>query len=245
MLPSLAIFFFKGVCEYYEDLVARIDTPRLSYTFIKFFNQLIFDVSHLPKFIVRTEKLRSLNRAEVFFDGQGVGIGFYLPETTVTRNLTLRILCSQSDWQLSSLTQLCNQSWPLLSRVERLDIRECPSSPREPQWQDKMQWVDLFHPFTALKALHIPRELGPRIAPVLQELSEPRAAEVLPALDSLVVEDLESSEVLQGAVQRFIAARGFAGRPVDVRRWDNKWERDLEWEWDLAREWERRLEVDD
>lgn len=245
VLPSLAILFFKGVSEYFEDLVARIDTPRLSYTFIKFFNQLIFDVSHLPKFVVRTEKLRSLNRAEVFFDRQGVGIGFYLPETTGPRNLTLRILCSQSDWQLSSLTQLCNQSWPLLSRVERLDIRECPSSPREPQWQDKMQWVDLFHPFTALKALHIPRELGPRIAPVLQELTEARAAEVLPALDSLVVEDLESSEVLQGAVQRFIAARGFAGRPVDVRRWDDKWGRDLEWEWDLAREWERRLEVDD
>jgi len=245
VLPSLAILFFKGVSEYFEDLVARIDTPRLNYTFIKFFNQLIFDVSHLPKFVVRTEKLRSLNRAEVFFDRQGVGIGFYLPETTGLRNLTLRILCSQSDWQLSSLTQLCNQSWPLLSRVERLDIRECPSSPREPQWQDKMQWVDLFHPFTALKALHIPRELGPRIAPVLQELTEARAAEVLPALDSLVVEDLESSEVLQGAVQRFIAACGFAGRPVDVHRWDDKWGRDLEWEWDLAREWERRLEVDD
>jgi len=245
VLPSLAILFFKGVSEYLEDIVARINTPRLSYAFIKFFNQLIFDVSHLPMFIARTEKLRSLNRAEVFFDGQGVGIGFYLPETTVPRNLTLRILCSQSDWQLSCLTQLCAQSWPLLSRVERLDIRECPSSSREPQWQDKMQWVDLFHPFTALKALHIPRELGPRIAPVLQELTEPRAAEVLPALDSLVFEDINPSGALQDAVQRFIAAREFAGRPVDVRRWDDKWERDMEWEWDLAREWERRLEVDD
>jgi len=136
-----------------------------------------------------------------------------------------------------------NQSWPLLSRVERLDIRECPSSSREPQWQDKMQWVDLFHPFTALKALHI--ELGPRIAPVLQELTEPRAAGVLPALDGLVFEDIKPSGALQGAVERFIAARGFAGRPVDVRRWDDKWKRDTEWEWDLAREWKRRLEVGD
>ena len=245
VLPALAVLFFKGVSEYFEDLVARIDAPRLRYAFIKFFNQLIFDISHLPTFIARTEKLRSLNRAEVFFDAQGAGIGFYLPETTVPRNLTLRILCSPSDWQLSSLTQVCNQSSLLLSRVERLDIRECPSSPRESQWQDKMQWVDLFHPFTALEALHIPKELGPRIAPVLQELTQPRAAEVLPALNSLIFEQLEPSGSLQGAIQQFIAARGLAGHPVNVRRWDDKWERDMVWEWDLAQEWARDLEVGD
>jgi hypothetical protein len=248
VLPALAVLFFKGVSEYFEDFVSRIDAPRLTYAFVKFFNQLIFDMTHLATFVARTEKLRSLNRAEVFFDGQGVGIGFYLPETRVPRNLTLRILCSQSDWQLSSLAQVCNQSSSLLSRVERLDIRECPSSPREPQWQDKVQWVDLFHPFTAVKALHIPRELGSRIAPVLQELTEPRAAEVLPALDSLVFEELrelESSESLQGAIQQFIAARASAGHPVEVHRWESKWERDLQWEWDLAREWERDLKVSD
>jgi hypothetical protein len=246
VLPALAVLFFKGVSEYFEDFVSRIDAPQLTYAFVKFFNQLIFEMTHLATFVARTQKLRLLNRAEVFFDGQGVGIGFYLPETRVPRNLTLRILCSQSDWQLSSLAQVCNQSASLLSRVERLDIRECPSSPREPQWQDKVQWVDLFHPFTAVKALHVPRELGPRIAPVLQELAGPRAAEVLPALDSLIFEELgelESSGSLQGAIQQFIAARESAGHPVEVRRWEGKWERDLQWEWDLAREWERDLKV--
>jgi len=83
VLPALAVLFFKGVSEYFEDFVSRIDAPRLTYAFVKFFNQLIFDMTHLATFVARTEKLRSLNRAEVFFDGQGVGIGFYLPETRV------------------------------------------------------------------------------------------------------------------------------------------------------------------
>jgi hypothetical protein len=247
VLPALAILFYKGESEYLEDLVSQIDAPRLSYAFIKFFNQLIFDITELPRFISRTEKLRTLNRAEAFFDGQAVGIGFYRPETTVPRNLTVRIACVPSDWQLSSLAQLCNRSLSLLSRVEQLDIRDCHS--REPHLQDMMQWVDLFHPFTAVESLRIPRELGTRIAPVLHELTEPRAEEVLPALNSLIFEELEppSSESgsLQRAIDGFIAARERSGHPVDVRRWDGKWERDMVWEWDLAREWERDLEVKD
>ena len=245
-LPALTMLFFKGVSEYFEDLVSRIDAPRLEYSVIKFFNQLLFDISHFPKFIARTEKLRSLDRAEVFFDNQGVGIGLHLPETTVPRNLTLRILCSPSDWQLSSLAQVCHQSLSLLSRVERLDIRECPSRTREPKWQDKTQWVDLFHPFAAMKALHIPRELGPRIAPVLQELALPRAADVLPELKWLIFEDLkalEPSGPLHGAIQEFTTARASTGHRVGVRQWEVKWERDLQWEWNLAREWARDLEV--
>ena len=227
VLPALAILFYKGESEYFEDLVSKIDAPRLSYAFIKFFNQLIFDIVELPRFISRTEKLRTLNRAEAFFDGQAVGIGFYRPETTVPRNLTVRIACNPSDWQLSSLAQLCNQSLSLLSRVEQLDIRDCHS--REPHLQEMAQWVDLLHPFTAVESLRIPRELGTRIAPVLCELAEPRAAEVLPALNSLIFEELEplsssSSESgsLQQAIDGFVAARKRSDHPVDVRRWDGK-----------------------
>ena len=49
-----------------------------------------------------------------------------------------------------------------------------------------MQWVDLFHPFTVVESLRISRELGTRIAPLLQELTEPQAEEVIPALNSLI-----------------------------------------------------------
>ena len=112
-----------------------------------------------------------------------------------------------------------------------------------------MQWVDLFHPFTDLESLQIHRELGTRIAPVLQELKESRAEEVLPALKSLIFEELEpslsESGSLQQAIVGFINTRERSGHPVDARRWDGKWERDMEWEWDLTWEWERDLEVKD
>ena len=112
-----------------------------------------------------------------------------------------------------------------------------------------MQWVDLFHPFTVVESLRIPRDLGTPIAPVLQELTEPRAEEVLPALNSLIFEELEPSSSesgsLQQAIDGFITARERSGHPVDDRQCDGKWERDMEWEWDLAREWERDSDVKD
>ena len=66
--------------------------------------------------------------------------------------------CSQSDWQPSSLV---HRFLRLLSGVDRLDIRKCRSG--EPHLEYTIQWVDLFHWFTAVESLHISMELGMRI----------------------------------------------------------------------------------
>ena len=117
-----------------------------------------------------------------------------------------------------------------------------------------MQWIDLFYPFTAVESPRIPAELETHIAPVLHELTEPRGAEVLPALNSLIFEELEPSSnhhpsgFLQRAIDGFIAAiaaRERSGHPVDVRRWQVGKGYCMEWEWDLARECEQDLEVKD
>ena len=52
ILPALIHIGYKGVTEYLEDLVTRIDVPLLQDIEIKFFNQLIFDIFRLPKFEV-------------------------------------------------------------------------------------------------------------------------------------------------------------------------------------------------
>ena len=45
LLPALSRFEFKGVSEYLEEFVARIDVPVLTNLYIDFFHQLIFDTS--------------------------------------------------------------------------------------------------------------------------------------------------------------------------------------------------------
>ena len=108
----------------------------------------------------------------------------------VFSQLRLAISCRQSDWQLSSLAQVCSSSFPqaLISVVESLVILE--ESGLRPHWQDdsnieRSQWLDLLHPFAAVKDLYIYPEFVPRIAPALQELVRERVTEVLPAFRAL------------------------------------------------------------
>jgi hypothetical protein len=137
----------------------------------------------------------------------------------------LEILCRQSDWQLSSLAQVCRSSFPqaLISAVEHLYILERPRT--QPDWQDDIessQWLELLHPFAAVKGLYISENCTPVIAPTLQELVGERATEVLPALQTLYLEEPLPSKPDQEAIGRFIAARRLSSHPVVVSRWERK-----------------------
>jgi hypothetical protein len=67
ILPALTYLRFKGVTEYLEDLVTQMDAPLLDSISITFFNQLIFNISQLPKFLCRTDTFTVLDQATVFF----------------------------------------------------------------------------------------------------------------------------------------------------------------------------------
>ncbi|KAI0245595.1 hypothetical protein BJV78DRAFT_280252 [Lactifluus subvellereus] len=221
ILPALEELRFRGVSEYLEDLVARIDAPRLHSLRIFFFNQVIFGIQQLPYFICRTGMLRPYNRAEVIFGHPSVNIVLQLPELSYPyQQLTLGISCRAVDWQVWSMAQICNQISFLPSIVEQLDIQ---FSHLESTWQVDMedtQWLELFRAFTAVRTLRIRRELQPLIMPSLQELAGERATEVLPALDSLYLEDYEPSGSDQQAINPFIAARQRSDHPVAVHRWE-------------------------
>ena len=128
------------------------------------------------------------------------------------------------------MTQMCDSSFPpgLIPTVENLYIEESDSG-WNPPWQDDIegsQWLELLHPFTAVKALYITEEFTPRIVPALQELVGERTAEVLPALQTLFLRDLSPSGPVQDAIDQFVAGRRLAGHPVAVSRW--RWEYDSE-----------------
>jgi hypothetical protein len=219
LLPVLAVLNFKGVDKYMEDLVARIDAPRLANLFITFFHQLIFDTPQLSQFISRTPKLKAHDEARVVFSEGHVSVT--LPQSFSGR-LQLGISCRQSDWQLSSLAQVCSSSFPpaLIPAVEHLYIQ---SRPLGMHWQDDMensQWVELLNPFTAVKSLYIYQDFAPLIAPALQELVGEGVTEVLSALQALFVEKPPPSRPVQEGIGQFVAARQLAGHPITVSPWE-------------------------
>jgi hypothetical protein len=224
-LPVLTELRFKGVSEYLEDLVARIDAPLLDKLTIVFFHHLISDTPQLAQFISRTPKFKGIkahDEARVFFSDSNVSVTLPQPSDGV---LELRISCSQSDWQLSSMAQVCSFSFPqaLIPTVEHLYIGERGFP--QLRWQDDVesnQWLEVLRPFTAVKSLYISQEFTPRIAPTLQELVGERVTEVLPALQTLFLENPPPSgpASVQEAIGQFVAGRHSASHPIAVSRWE-------------------------
>jgi len=224
VLPALSAFWFRGATEYLEDLVGRIDTPLL-YTFnVLFFHQLSFDHLELPQFINRTEKFKALSQVDMVFSRRVIQVTLSLPTGTVTAGrpiITLGISCSESDWQASSVEQVYRSSLPPLSNLERLDISEHRLFP--PQWQDDMdnsQWLELLRPFITVKDLYLSEGLALRVAPALQEVAGQSATELLPALQNLSLEGLQSSESVQEAIAQFVAVRKLSEHPVIIQNWE-------------------------
>ena len=223
LLPVLVGFEYRGVGEYLEDLMARIDAPQLDDLAITLFHQLIFNTSQLTQFIGRTPKLRAHNEARVAISDLDVSVTLSRTFDEVFSQIRLAISCKQPDWQLSSLAQVCSSSFPqaLITVVESLVILE--ESGLRPHLQDdsdieNSQWLDLLHPFAAVKDLYIYPEFVPRIAPVLQELVGESVTEVLPALRALQFREPPSGSV-QEAIGQFVAARRLAGHPIAVFQW--------------------------
>jgi hypothetical protein len=227
LLPALTYLLFQGVSEYLEDLVARIDAPLLIKLHITFFNDIVFDTPELAQFISRTPKFKAHDKARLVFDNGRVCI--QLPSASDGGELQLRISCGKLDWQLSSLAQICSSSFPqaLITMVEHLYI-QCghPSPP----WEDDIensQWLEVLHPFTAVKNLYISRVFMPQIARALQELVVERVT-VLPSLHSLFLEEPESelpdpsedSRLVQESIGQFVSARQLAGHPITISHCD-------------------------
>ena len=227
LLPVLTMLEFKGVAEYLEDLVARIDAPLLGYLAITFFHQLIFDTPRLTQFITRTPNFKAHDhelKASVFCSRMDVSFSFEnFPEPNSLQPMGLRmeIPCRQLDWQLSCMAQVCNSSFPqaLIPAVKRLYIRDSWSDFFDSQDDiENSQWLELFYPFTGVKNLYLTSKLVPHIAPALRELVGERLTEVLPALRTVFLEEL-LDEPFPEAIGQFVVARQLAGYPTAISSW--------------------------
>ena len=217
-LPALHLLIFSGVVEYLAELVTRIDTPQLHQMYISFFNQIDFDCSRLAQFIGRTPTLRTLDEAHLQFDDStaSVKLRSWMSQSNLV-DLLIYISCSEPDWQLSSIEQVCSSSSHPLSTVEDLYIEHQYS---QLVWKndaiENTLWLELFLPFTAVKNLYLSKRFAPGIAAALQELVGARITEVFPSLQNIFVERLEPLGPFQENIGQFVIARQLSGHPVAI-----------------------------
>lgn len=214
VFPALTSFEFRGASEYLEDLVAQIDAPRLTSIRIAYFNQLVFQVPQLFRFVGQTQvlELARFKHAQVNFRGSHVYISLYSEQVESRRShLALRISSQGLDWQVSQLAEVLSQSSTVLSDVGHLSIG---AYDLQSSWRDDMdhnEWLELFRQFTAVETLRVSARLAGHVGDALKDVAIDIVPEVLPALRLLCLED----EPL-GRLQKFINTRQLSDLPVTI-----------------------------
>ena len=227
ILPALTIFGFKGVNEYLEDFVSRIDAPRLYWLSIALSNEIDLDTPELKQFISRTPRFGGYNDARLIFyptsDRALVRLQSHPDQSDHHGMIQVNILCNVPYRLLSSLAQICTSPLCHLLTMDNLyfGVNRYHISRF---WTDDDivdgDWLDILHPFTAVKTLYLSKAFWPHIAPALQELTEGRTTEVLPALENVLLEGFQPSEAVQEGIAKFISARQLINRPVAISAWD-------------------------
>jgi len=219
ILPALRRFIFKGVTEYLEELVTRIETPQLNEMDITFFHQINLDIPRLAQFINCTPTLGAGDKVCVEFDDWGASVTLIVHHRTIG----LKILCENKSphRQLVSVTQVCNSSLHRLFTVRDLYIAHG-------YWQlvwknnaiKNIRWLQLLLPFTTVKNLYLSKVFAPGIAAALQELVGGRITEVLPSLQNIFVKEFKPSGPFRENIGQFVDARQLSDHPIAISVWD-------------------------
>ncbi|KAH9009736.1 hypothetical protein EDB84DRAFT_1163928 [Lactarius hengduanensis] len=207
ILPSLTRLDFRGSTEYLEDLLARIDAPRLMDIEITFLDEPIFSVSNSREF--RMEMQKSHRQADILFSEHSVSISLSQSAPTC---LKLQVFCEPLSQQLFSVAQVCSRFSSFLFCVEDLRIK----STRLSSWQvGAEQWLELIHSFESTKWFHVAGDLSTKIVLALQPPQRREAA--LPALHKLYVpQPAPSHAPLREAVVSFMHSHWLSGHFIVV-----------------------------
>ena len=206
VFPSLTSFFFDGPFKYFEYFVAQMDAPqlkRLEITYSKEDEGVDFQIPQLSKFLDRSETLSRLRHAELDIWPDPVIIGLDESESFSRRSFSLGI-------QNVGISQVLSQIPGMLSNVDSLYYVTSTDFEYE-QLSDDIQWLELLHSFTAVKALSVQYALAPYIALALKNITGDSAAEILPALELLFLENQSAT-----SVEGFLAARPGRGSPCNL-----------------------------
>ena len=207
VLPSLTSFYFHGTSGSLEDFVAQIDTPMLRTLSIT-----LDGVIHIPQllqFVIRAETLKSPIRVIFLFEEWRFRLKL-MPSDGVD-GVEFATRDRNSSDQFITMGSLCSALSPLLSHVERLDLHCNPLSPPSQGFGIPLFWKRLFRRFTSVQSLYVSKKVWPRVGPGLRALIGERAAESLPELRTLFLE--EPSEEDKQSIESFVAMRRLTIQP--------------------------------
>jgi len=225
VLPALTQLKFQGRSYYLERVVARIDAPQLLELHTSFFDDDIFDVPQLRRFIGHAEMLGTHARATMSYYDNKLRLRLSSePWTVDSPTLAFGIIYNMSSLThppLLSLAQVCKSSFPLISTLEELDIiGALPFKAHRDEMEQRMQWLELLGLFTSLKKLHLCEEVALHIVHALKEVAGERERGMLPTLQNIFIERFQSSEVVRDLVEEFVITRQLSGRHVAVHDWE-------------------------
>ena len=216
VLPALTYFRFKGASEYLEDLVSRLDGPRLNQIVTAYLNQVVdFQVLQFSNFIDRTvgSEITLFNHARCTFSYGSVAFTM-IPHANYSpwdrRPATTIISCHGVDHQVSHIAQVLGHMSSKLSNVVHLKLKV--DDGLQLDGTDDVEWMHLLHQFSSAKTLHVSQELAGHVALALENIiTAEMVDEVLPALDLIRVVGQPAS-----SIEKFTAVRQLSGRPVTI-----------------------------
>ena len=220
VLPALINLSLGGPHGYLEDLLTRIDTPLLEHGGLRFYDVPNVYGPQIPQLIHRTAMFNFPSGVGVYIDKV---VSFELL-SSIDSEKKFYMSFPGSDTQtdlytdVKLLEQLCARCRTVLSHIEHLrlggDVEYWYTGPLS------APWLKFLQPFTAVQTLHLSGSvMMPNVSRTLGELTEERAAEMLPVLHTLVL-SWEREEVSEAArlVEPFIVARKHSEHPVALKR---------------------------
>jgi len=218
VFPALAYFNFKGISEYLEDFVSRIDAPILRTLSITLKGSNL----HVPQI------LGFISRAEGFMPPKSVVFKLSSWDISLkfepSDSLALEIIYQSRMDGCLGMPRICRELSPLLSQVVRLDL--CVTGNRHqvfPPWWcfiRPTQWLEILRTFIATQILRVSNALMFPLECALSEITSDADAGLLPELRTLFLEGSNPLVSVPAAFEQFVSARQLFGLPIDVQPWE-------------------------
>ncbi|KAH9035719.1 hypothetical protein EDB85DRAFT_838736, partial [Lactarius pseudohatsudake] len=162
----------------------------------------------------------------------GVATGDNVTRQEPETGIYVRFLCDGMDWKFLQLTQVLSGVSPILSDIIHFAISsetlllECPEPsfpPDSPEELNNIEWLQVLRAFSSARTLFVAAMFAGHVSRALEDIAGVTAAEVLPTLELLYLEDQPIS-----SVDEFVAIRRDSGRPVTIVDTKKEFERRLE-----------------